>query len=306
MPLQTLLPIFVYFLIGFLLRYRGIANRDQADFLFRVVLYVTLPALVFLAIADAELSHRTILLPVAGITVNLVCAIAAIFYVRTMKLENHRAGAIVLGAGITNMLFVFPFVLSVLGQAALADAILFDLGNAVFVGTIAYSISFYFGKSKAASGASLLLKTIRAPIFVAVAAALIVNTFHISIPTFASEILSPLGAVTIPLVLIAIGISFSTAGFSGRLPVVTILLRMLLGFIVGLLIVWAFGFAGATAAVIVVSAAAPIGFSSVTLASIGELDTEQAAAALSMSVAIGMISTTLLLMVAVRWLGPGV
>ncbi len=306
MPLQTLLPIFVYFLIGFLLRYRGFANRDQADFLFRIVLYVTLPALVFLAIADAELSSRTILLPIAGITVNLVCAIAAVFYVRITNLDDHRAGVIVLGAGITNMLFIFPFVLSVLGQAALADAILFDLGNAVFVGTFAYSISLYFGESQPVSGASFMFKTIRAPIFVSVAAALIVNTFHISIPSFASDILSPLAAVTIPLVLIAVGISFSTAGFSGRLPVVTILLRMLLGFIVGLLIVWAFGFAGATAAVIVISAAAPIGFSSVTLASIGKLDTEQAAAALSMSVAIGMISTTFLLMVAVRWLGLSV
>jgi len=295
MPFQTLLPIFAYFLIGFLLA-----------FLYRLALHVTLPALVFLAIADAELTRRTILLPVAGITVNLVCAIAAIFYVRTIKLDNHRAGAIVLGAGITNMLFVFPFVLAVLGQAALADAVLFDLGNAVFVGTIAYSISSYFGNMEAASVASSLLKTIRSPIFVSVAAALIVNTFQLSLPTFASDILTPLGATTVPLVLIAIGVSFSTAGFSGPLPVVTILLRMLLGFVVGLLIVWAFGFAGATAAVIVVSAAAPIGFSSVTLASIGELDTEQAAAALSVSVAIGMISTTLLLMVAVRWLGPGV
>ena len=65
MPLQTLLPIFAYFLLGFMLRYFGLAPSAHAAFLFRVVLYVTLPALVFLAIADAVLSRRTILLPVA-------------------------------------------------------------------------------------------------------------------------------------------------------------------------------------------------------------------------------------------------
>jgi len=303
MPLQTLLPIFVYFLIGFLLRFSGLARSEQAAFLFRLAFYVTLPALVFLAIADAELSRRTILLPVAGITVNIVCAMSAILYVRLTKLDNHRAGAVVLGAGIMNTLFVFPFILSVLGQVALAEAILFDIGNAVFVGTIAYSVTVYFGKAKTASAVSYLFKTIRAPIFVAVVAALIINAFQISVPTIAHNILSPLGSATIPLVLIAVGISFSTVGLAGPLTVVTVLLRMLLGLIAGLLIAWAFGFEGLTAAVVVVLAAAPIGFNSVPMASIGELDTEQAAAALSVSIAIGMVSTTLLLFAALRWLG---
>ncbi len=306
MPYQSLLPIFVFFLIGILLRFFGLANREQATFLYRFVFYVTLPALVFEAIADAELTRRTILLPVAGFVVNLVCVTAGILYSRTKNLADNQAGALVLGAGITNMLFVFPFVLAVLGRSALADAIMFDLGNAVFVGTIAYSVSLHFGKTKAASVASFLLKTLRSPIFVSVAAAITVSTLHLSVPEIAINILSPLGAMTIPLVLIAVGISFSTVGLLGPLPTVTLLLRMPLGLIVGALVAWTFGFEGVTAAIIVVSAAAPIGFSSVTLASIGGLDTEQAASALSLSIAIGMVSTTLLLIAAVRWLGPGV
>jgi len=306
MPFQTLLPIFVYFLIGFLLRFLGLANREQAAFLFRLAFYVTLPALVFLAIADAELSRRTMLLPIAGITVNLVCATAAIFYVRMTKIDNHRAGAVVLGAGIMNTLFVFPFVLSVLGQSALAEAILFDLGNAVFVGTIAYSITLYYGKAGAESAAYYFLKTARAPIFVAVAAALIINTFQFSVPAIASNILSPLGSATVPLVLIGVGISFTTTGLSAHLTVATLLLRMMLGLLVGLFTVWAFGFEGITATAVLVLAAAPIGFNTVALASIGKLDTEQAAAALSISVAIGMVSTTLLLIIALRLLNAGV
>lgn len=305
MPLETLLPIFVYFLIGFLLRYLGLANREHAAFLFRLGFYVTLPALVFLAIAEAELTSRTILLPIAGITVNLSCAIAAIFYVRITKLHNYRAGAVVLGASIMNTLFVFPFVLSVMGKSALAEAILFDLGNAVFVGTLAYSISLYYGNAEAESATYYFLKTARAPIFMAVAAALIVNTLQLSVPAVANNVLSPLGSATIPLVLIGVGISFSTAGLSAHLTVATLLLRMLLGMIVGVVTVWAFGFAGVTAAAVILLAAAPIGFNTVALASIGKLDTEQAAAALSISVAIGMVSTTLLLIIAMRLFDAG-
>ena len=301
MALQTLLPIFVYFLLGILLRLRGVAGGEHAAFLFRLVFYVTLPALVFPAIAEAELSRRTILLPVAGITVNLVCAVVSIVYVRQIKLDDRRAGSVVLGAGITNMLFTFPFILAVLGQAALADAILYDLGNAVFVGTAAYSIALYFGRKADASVLSFLFKTLRAPIFIAIAAALLVNAFHVSVPVLVNSILLPLGSATTPLVLIAVGISFSTQGISGHLTVVTILLRMLLGFLVGLLLVWAFGFEGVTAAVVAVAAAAPIGFSSPSLASVGDLDVEQSSAALSVSVAIGVFTTTALLLVTARW-----
>ncbi|NIV18871.1 MAG: hypothetical protein GWN47_10845, partial [Woeseiaceae bacterium] len=55
--------------------------------------------------------------------------------------------------------------------------------------------------------------------------------------------------------------------------------------------------------VVIILAAAPIGFNSVSLASIGKLDTEQAAAALSASVGIGLVTTTLLLLAAIRWFG---
>ncbi len=303
MPLDTLLPIFAYFLIGFLLRSRGLAGSEQAAFLFRLAFYVTLPALVFLVISGAELERRSIFLPIAGITINILCTAAAIFFVRMAKIENRQAGAVVLGAGIMNAAFVFPFVLSVLGESALAEAVLFDLGNAIFVGVFAYPISLFFGEAQAESAASFLFKTIRAPIFVAVAAALIVNILHISVPAIANSVLSPLGSATIPLILIAVGISFSIAGMWTLLTVATVLLRMVLGLITGLLIVWGFGFTGVTAAVVIVLAAAPIGFNSVSLASIGKLDTDQAAAALSVSVAIGLLSTTLLLIVALRVLG---
>ncbi len=303
MPFETLLPIFAYFLVGYLLRNFGLASGEQAAFLFRLVFYVTLPALVFGAIFDAELTRRTMLLPIAGTTVNLICAMVAILFVRATKIDNRKAGAVVLGAGIMNTAFVLPFILSVLGQSALAEAALFDLGNAVFVGIIAYPISLYFGSAGAQSAASYLFKTLRAPIFIAVAAALIINLLQLPVPVIVTGILDPLGSTTIPLILIAVGISFSTADLFGQLIIATILLRMLLGMIVGLFIVWVLGFEGVTAAVVIILAAAPIGFNSVSLASIGKLDTEQAAAALSASVGIGLVTTTLLLLAAIRWFG---
>ncbi|HEX6259141.1 MAG TPA: AEC family transporter [Woeseiaceae bacterium] len=302
MPVESLLPILVYFLIGIILRRSGMASDSEAAFLFRFILYVTLPALVFQAISGATLTRELFLLPVSGLAINLVCMSAAIVYARAASLSPRASGVLVLGAAITNGVFVFSFVLMALGPEALAEAILVDLGNAVFVATFAYSAAGYFGSSRRASLAASLFRTIRSPLFIALAVALVCALGEIKPPVMATRVLSPLGAATIPVTIVALGISFSNVTLRDPLPIRTVLLRMPLGLAAGFFFVWLFGFTGVTATVVLVAAASPIGFSSVTLASVARLDTEQAVAALSLSVAIGLVSTTLLLWAGQRWL----
>jgi hypothetical protein len=302
MPVESLLPILVYFLVGIALRRSGTASGSEAAFLFRFILHVTLPALVFQAISGATLTRDLILLPVSGLAINLMCMSAAIAYARAASLSTHASGTLVLGAAIMNGVFVFTFVLMSLGPEALAEAILVDLGNAVFVATFAYSAAGYFGGSRRASLAASLFRTFRSPIFIALAIGLVCALGELRPPAMAMRVLSPLGAATIPLTMVALGISFSHVALRDPLAVRTVLLRMPLGLAAGFFFVWLFGFAGATATVVLVAAASPIGFSSVTLASVARLESEQAVAALSLSVAVGMASTPLLLWAAHRWL----
>jgi hypothetical protein len=302
MPVESLLPILAYFLVGIILRRSGMASGSEAAFLFRFILYVTLPALVFQTISEATLTRELMLLPVTGLAINLICMSAAIVYARAASLPTRASGALVLGAAITNGVFVFSFVLMALGPEALAEAILVDLGNAVFVATFAYSAAGYFGSSRRASLTASLFRTLRSPLFIALAVALICALGEIKPPVMATRVLSPLAAATIPLTIVALGISFSSVALSDPLPVRTVLLRMPLGLAAGVFFVWLFGFTGATATVVLIAAASPIGFSSVTLASVARLDTDQAVAALSLSVAVGLASTTLLLWAGQRWL----
>ena len=302
MPLESLLPIFVYFLIGIMLRRMGMASGSEAAFLFRFILYVTLPALVFQSISGATLTRDLILLPVTGLAINLVCLSAAIVYARAASLSTRATGVVVLGAAITNGVFIFTFVLRGLGPEALAEAILVDLGNAVFVATIAYSAAAYFGSSKRPSLTATMLRMLRSPLFIALAVALVCALGEVKLPAMATRVLTPLAAATIPLTIVALGISFSNVTLRDPLPVRAVLLRMPLGLAAGLFFVWLFGFTGTTAMIVLIVGASPIGFSSVTLASVARLDTEQAVAALSISVAVGLASTTLLLWVGQRWL----
>jgi predicted permease len=302
MPVESLLPILVYFLVGVVLRRSGMASDSEAAFLFRFILYVTLPALVFQAISGATLTRDLMLLPVAGLAINLTCMSVAIAYARAASLSARASGALVLGAAITNGVFVFTFVLMALGPEALAEAILVDLGNAVFVATFAYSAAGYFGSSRRATLTASLFRTFRSPLFITLAIALVCALGAIKPPVMATRVLSPLGAATIPLTMVALGISFSHVALRDPLAVRTVLLRMPLGLAAGGFFVWLFGFTGATATVVLLAAASPIGFSSVTLASVARLDTEQAVAALSLSVGVGLASTTLLLWAGQLWL----
>jgi malate permease and related proteins len=305
MPLLALAPIFVYFLAGMALHRAGLASRDQGAFLFRVIFFVTLPALAFDSISRMQVSGHTALLPLSAMIADGACMVAAIAFARRNGLPSRNAGALVLGAGITNMTFLFPFVFTVLGEQGLANAILFDSGNAVFVATIGYLVALGYGDAGTPSAVASLMKTLRTPLFIAIAAAIVVNLAGISLPAVIGKILSPLGKVTMPLVLIALGIVFSPGALRGKLPAYALLFRMPLGFAVGLLLVWVLGLDGLLAAVIVGSAGAPIGFSSVTLASVADMDVEQAVGALSMSVGLGLFTSPLLLWAASAWFGAG-
>ncbi len=302
---MSLLPIFAYFIVGVLLRRARLASREHGAFLFRLVFFVTLPALAFGTIADTTVGPLSVVLPLSAMAINALCMVAAFLFTRRKAISRNKAGALILGAGITNMVFMFPFVLAILGRQGLADAILFDLGNAVFVASAGYLVALRFGHSESSSVVQSLAKTLRSPLLIAIAAALVINVAELKLPDTVETVLVPLGSATIPLVLIGLGISFSVSGARSALPFYAIAFRMPLGFLAGLTIVWSLDLDGMVATVIAVSAAAPIGFSSVTLASVADLATEQAATALSMSIGIGLISAPILLWVLAAFFGVG-
>lgn len=299
-PLASLLPIFAYFMIGLVFRKRGIATGEHAGFLFRLVFLVTLPALVFVSVSQADLSHDTALLPVSGFLVNLVTASCAAILCRVRGLSAAQSGAVVVSVGIMNMGFTFPFILATLGQGALAEAILFDVGNAVFVAFVAFPIAEYYGHGKARFSRASVRRAILSPILIAVVAGLVVNLASLATPAVLQATLKPLGAATIPLMLIAVGMSFGGFASDVREAAFTVTIRMLFGGLFGLACVWTFGFSGLTAAVVVVSAAAPIGASAAAMATVAGLNREIAVNAVSISALIGLLSTALLLFLASR------
>jgi len=294
-PLQSLLPLFIYFAVGFVFRRRGLGTADHADFLFRLVFLVTLPALIFVSITAAELSLETALLPLAGFTVNAFCASLAVATGRLRGWDATETGAAAVSAGIMNMGFMFPFILVAFGPGALADAILFDVGNGVFVAFCIFPIAEYFAHHKVGFSSASVKRVMLSPIFIAVVLALVTNLAGISPGPAFRAVISPIGVATTPLMLIAVGLSFGGLGSRATAAIATIAIRMLGGVAVGLGLAWALGFEGLTAAVLIVAAAAPVGASAAAVATVAGLNREIAVNAVSVSALVGLVTTSALL-----------
>lgn len=303
MLVESLLPVFAYFLVGMAARRAELLTAEQSQLVFRLVFNITLPALVFVALADATLPRSAALLPLIAFLMNCICLWVAWLYATRATLSDEDTGLVLLGSCLTNMLIVFAFVQSALPPEAMATAVLFDLGNAVFLSTVASSVALRLSGKVHANRFEALLKLVKSPIFIAMLAGLACSVAGLGLPPLLDVVMRPLGQATIPVTLIALGAVFSLDALKGWPPFVTVVIRMGLGTLVGTGFILMLDPDPLTARVLLVSVAAPIGFSSVALVAVAGLDTRRSAAAVSLSVLVGMVSTTLLLWVGEAWFG---
>jgi len=303
---EALLPLFFYVLFGILLRTAGIVQPGLAQVLFRFIFVCTLPALIFSLIVEAPLGRESAMLTLTGLLTNLCCAAAAWSYGRYAGLDRRETGLLVLSASVSNMLFVYPFVDGILGEDGLRDAVLFDIGNALYVGTVASGLALHYGNDGSGVGPGRTLAALlRAPIFLALSAALLLNLSGTDVAPLVLDTTRPLGEATLPVTLVALGMSLSVSALSRDLPVAAIVLRMGLGLILGLSLTWLLGIDGVTRWVVVAGTSAPIGFGTVALVSVGRLDVDRAAAAVSVSVLIGLVTVTAILLGALHFADSG-
>lgn len=293
--LLQLLPIFVYFGLGMLLKRTGIGEKAHGDFLLRFVFFVTLPLLILTTVPQIELTGSKAMLPLVNVAVNVICIGVMYLLARRQRLEKAQFGAALVNAGIHNNSFMFPFILAVFGQAGFADAILLDLGNALWMATVVYLIAFYYGGAQHDRW-TMLKRILKSPLIWSLAISLMLSLTRMPVPTRILTIITPLAQMTAPLILVALGLYFSLKLSNVAVALQIVGVRMGVGVLAGLLLATLLGAQGTTFAVIVVCSAAPIGFNALTYCSLAKLDAELSASAVSLALIAGLIGIPLLLL----------
>lgn len=253
----------------------------------RLVITVGLPALFIADVSRVSLHREFVALPVAAIVVMLVTLVAALLVGRSMHLSRPTHGALVICSMSINIGFLYPFVIAGWGPQAFAQLALFDLGNSLIQATVIYGVAAIYG-GHATGPAALLKRVLSFPPLWALLAALAINIAGLHLPQVVTVTLGWVGRLILLLVVLALGVLFDAKLLrSGRVAAV-LGLRVAFGFAVALACVQLMGLTGLTRAVVLLAAAAPIGFSAVVIVSSESLDRELAASAASLSVLLAL------------------
>ena len=274
------------FFLGVAARRLDLAGERQGRALLGFVFNIGLPILIFGALAGVQLEREHALLPVAAICISLAGWGAAAFAARRFGLPRTGEGAMVLCAMSLNNSMIYPFAALSLGAAAFSQLVMFDMGHALLVWTVTTVLACKYG-GHADDIRVLLRRTLLAPPLWVLFIALGLNLANAPLPRDGLHTVLLVGQVLMLLVPLAMGLLVSVRGLRRPPVIAAVLLRSGFGVLVGLGLVLLFGLSGTAAAIALIGAAAPIGFTAVVLSAREGLDLELAASAAAISVFLG-------------------
>jgi predicted permease len=290
--------LLVLFVVGFFARRKAWLGPPQAGVMLRLVLNFGLPAMLISGLSRIGLQREFFALPVSALVVMLVTLGAALLVTRWMHLPRADQGVLVLSAISLNNALLFPFALAGWGPDGFSQLALFDFGHALLQGSLVYVLAAAYGGHGAGVWAILGRLASFPPLWALLAAlALNISGLGAAIPAPLLTALGFAGRLIMLLVVVALGVLFDARMLRSSTVYVTLLLRIVLGLLLGLLCVHLFDLTGMTRAVVLLGSSAPIGFSAVVLASRENLNRDLAASAASVSVLAGLFYIPLALWV---------
>jgi malate permease and related proteins len=291
-----IVPVLLLFLCGFLLKISKTLREESGDVLLRIVFYLSLPALIVHSISTTPLLPEHALLPLSA-TLIIFATFAIVFTILPLfKLQKKSAGVFVIGSLILNCGFLIPFVHAVYGKEGLALLLIFDFANALLVYSLIYYLACRFSENKKKNG-FILKKLLLSPPLWALITAILINLLHVRIPSTIDSFLKITGDTAIPFLMLALGLFFNPKLVRLKVTFSVLLIRFAGGLLLGLLLSAIFRLQGLSKIIVILGAASPVGFNTLTFASLEELDKPLAASLVSYGVLIGIFLTPLLILI---------
>jgi hypothetical protein len=289
---NNLLPILLICACGFLLgKYLHIDARSVG----RVSFYIFSPILVFQLMIHNQLPGTEIvkvsLLAIGVMTSSGVLALAGGWL---LHLERPALVAVVLTSLFANNgNYGLSLVSFAFGQQALAHSTIYFVTTAVFFNTVGVVIASlgHLNLKQA------LLGLLRVPTVYALALALVVMEFKLTLPVPIDRAVTLMSGATIPLLLVLLGLELSKVTWNNNLRALGLVaaIRLIASPFIGLALAGLFGMKGAALQGSAVEAAMPPAINNAVLASEYKLDTSLTAAVIFVSTILSPLTLTPLL-----------
>ncbi|MDD3844972.1 MAG: AEC family transporter [Syntrophorhabdaceae bacterium] len=290
-----IIPVVLIFLLGYALKRLNILKKEDGDLFLKVVYYIALPALVIISIAGIKLRLDFVYLPIAAVLVALTTTLISFLTGKVLRLPRATLGTFIVGSTIMNIGFTLPFFITAYGKEGLARITMFDFGHMAIIFTFVYWLACKHGTTRMYKKV-MVKKLLLVPPMWALVIAVALNLMKVRIPFFIDDFLQMVGWMMTPLVMLALGLYFSPRVTRMRPVLSATFIRMVLGFASGLLLANLFGLEGLNRSIVMIGAAAPVGYTTLTFSYLEDLDKEFAASLISFSIIMGMIFTPLLIL----------
>jgi malonate transporter and related proteins len=281
-----LVPDFALILLGAWLGHRHFRERSFWEGLERLVYHVLFPALLFTAIAQANLNvpGLTSALLVAVLTTGVGIALA-IGVVMANLAPRISSASCAQCAFRFNSYIALALASRLYGAEGLAITVLIVAVVVPIVNFVAVTLL------ARGAGRNLLSELIGNPLILATLGGLAFNLLHGSLPEPAWTVLKRLGAAALALGLIAVGAGLSFSGIRYKAMIAAMLtIKHVAMPLAAIGFAFALGLEGLPRSVAIMFAAFPTASSAYILASRMGGDAESVAATVSLSTLIGMVS----------------
>ena len=285
--LNKIIPIILIFFLGYFLKRIKLFGKETADIFLKFIFYVSMPALVFHSVSQIWLSIKFIYLPFIAFTVFFVIYFITSFIGKKLELSQKTLGTFILGSIIMNTGFSLPFIFSAFGEKGVATVAIFDFGNALLVLTFGYYIAMKYGKAentKINYQKLFFLPPIWGLIF-----GLLFNLIKIPVPTIANNFLNQIGMLTIPLIMLSIGIYFSPRIKNLSRLLIVLFIRTGIGLLLGFVFASILNLQGVIKTIVIICSGAPVGYNTLVFSTLENLDKEFAANLVSVSILTGIV-----------------
>ena len=244
---SVIAPVLTCAVIGYIWRKQG--RPFDTALVTALVTNIGTPCLVFFTLIDTKLEAEAFLsMGGATFATMVVFYVVYFLFLKAMKLSQKAFLSALAYGNVGNM--GLPLCLLAFGEHGLALAIAYFTVNVLCLFTIGVAVP---------AGATSVGALLRLPILYAALAALVVMVMGWTVPAPIVNTTRILSGLTVPLMLITLGVSLAGLGVK-KLPQAVLLSVMRLG--VGFLVGWGtaevFGFTGVERGVLILQCAMPV------------------------------------------------
>ncbi len=259
---------FILIVLGYAIKRAHLVNERDGEGLAKVILNVTLPALILDTITTIDIDPALGLLPFIAIVYSFSLVLLPSFLFRKQD-RTLRGNLIICTVGFNIGLFAYPLIEGIFGSEGLKYIAMFDVGNALIIFGLCYVIGVKFSPTESRVDAKYILKKLVTLIpLMSYVVALATNLSGAAFPEFFANIFDFVGKANGPLVLILLGIylnfSFEKSHWKHIFKVLGV--RYGVGLVVGLALFFLLPFPLLFRVVLLVALILPIGMAVVPYA----------------------------------------